>query len=110
MFSTLEEAWSKPRRPSPVFTKDENSYRSHHELMCDRKLDDVVQCSKCRTKLHEMFSPEDDNLKEALLNVFHILKRRVSKLTSYLKNDENNDNMILIAAIAVLLLIMFDIV
>ena len=52
-----------------------------------------------------MFSPEDDSLKDALLKVYSILKRRVQKIVSVL---ENSDSMIVVAALIVLLLITFD--
>ena len=112
MFSTLEEAWSgrasSNRRVTEGFDQQQPP-QQHARFTCERKLDDVMKCPQCRARLSEMFSPAAGlaPLGLAPLGLDHLYRRALKLLRQFRKPDEGNQ-LIVAAAVLVLLLVLFD--
>ena len=110
MFSTLEEAWSgrasSNRRVTEGFDQQQPPQQppqQHARFTCERKLDDVMKCPQCRARLSEMFSPAAGSAS----GLDHLYRRALKLLRQFRKPDEGNQ-LIVAAAVLVLLLVLFD--
>lgn len=105
MFSTLEEAWSNDLKfhsnstIEPFGNTTEQS-TPHHNLMCERKLSEILQCKTCRSKLQSILS---ENYTQT-----PIVPKLNSLIEKFYVSDNAIENIIFYLSIVVLLLILLD--